>query len=253
MSTFTIDVLAVQCGVSTANLRAWQRCGLIEPKCDAQGHRYYNFTHVTHVMQIVRALASGIALGNMAEHLQGSETCSCAGWQEVQALLLENCKADTPARLRDSLWRLGRELPPGLLVNHVIRPLRQRLLADKSVQSSLWRIRLDSALTEYATRVVAASRKRTGGTLLILGMNLLDSLEPWLEAIRYGAEGLRLEVLAGAIALPPLTAGLYEHIIVWNDIPLSPQQAALFRSWQQEGLPVIAAGSHTIQTLQPQT
>ena len=253
MSAFTIDVLAIQCGVSTANLRAWQRCGLIKPLSDALGHRYYDFTHVTQVMLIVRALAEGITLRHMAEHLRGCEACSCAGWQEAQALLLKHCKADMPHRLRDSLGRLGRELPPGLLVNEVIRPLRQNLLTDPSIQASLWRIRLDSALTEYATRIVAASRKRSGGTLMILGMNLLDSLEPWLEAIRYGAEGLRLEVLAGAIALPPLTAGLYEHIIVWNDIPLSPQQAALFRTWQQEGLPVIAAGMSKTKALQSQT
>lgn len=246
MAQFTIHVLAIHCGVTTANLRAWQRYGLIEPKSDARGHRYYDFTHVTDVMQILQALVNGITLANMAAHLQGQRQAGTTGWLELESLLLEYCQADAPGRLRDKLRQLGRELPPALLINKVIRPLRLRLRAENSGQMALWRIRLDSALTEYAARIVAASRKRSAGTIMIMGMNLIDNLEPWLEAVRYSAEELRLEVLAGAIAMPTLTVGQYEHIIIWNDKPLSSQQVMLFRKWQQEGIPVIAAGNGVI-------
>ncbi|CAM7829597.1 hypothetical protein [Atlantibacter hermannii] len=51
--------------------------------------------------------------------------------------------------------------------------------------------------------------------MLIMGANFNDTVELWLEAIRYAGEGFHVEVLAGAISKPDLSQGSSDHILVW--------------------------------------
>lgn len=41
MATFSISAMAAQCGVTTANIRSWERYGLLEPAKDEAGNRFY--------------------------------------------------------------------------------------------------------------------------------------------------------------------------------------------------------------------
>lgn len=50
--------------------------------------------------------------------------------------------------------------------------------------------------------------------MLIMGANFNDTVELWLEAIRYAGEGFHVEVLAGAISKPDLSQGSSDHILV---------------------------------------
>ncbi|EDU7528057.1 MerR family transcriptional regulator, partial [Salmonella enterica subsp. enterica serovar Eko] len=41
MATFSISAMAAQCGVTTANIRSWERYGLLQPTKDEAGNRFY--------------------------------------------------------------------------------------------------------------------------------------------------------------------------------------------------------------------
>lgn len=67
---------------------------------------------------------------------------------------------------------------------------------------------------------------RCGFLMLIMGANFNDTVELWLEAIRYAGEEFHVEVLGGAISKPDLSQGSSDHILVWVDRPLNAAQKA---------------------------
>lgn len=243
MARFNIDVLASQCGVTPTNIRSWQRHGLIKPQMDENGHRFFDMTHCTRVAEIVGWLEKGVALPDMLALLNGGETAFPSGWMEVQEALLEQCEAMQPTKLRALIWRYGREVPPGIFIDEVIRPLRLWLNADARFDMAMNRALLDTALTEYATFVLASGRKRPGGSMFILALSLKDPVELWLEGIRFASDGFRVEVLDREIPMPDLSRISAEHIMVWADEALNPEQQALYLRWLSLGRPVFLGGS----------
>lgn len=242
MARFNIDVLASQCGVTPANIRSWQRYGLIKPQVDENGHRFFDFTHCSQVAAIVGWLEKGVALSDMLALLKGEEMSAPFRWLDVQEALLAQCEAMQPAKLRALIWRYGREVPPVIFIDEVIRPLRLWLHADVQQEMAMSRALLDTALIEYATFVLASGRKRPGGSLFILALSLKDPVELWLEGIRFASDGFCVEVLDRGIPCPDLSRIDADHIMIWSDKTLTASQRTAYDLWQSEGRPVFLAG-----------
>ena len=247
MARFNIDVLASQCGVTPANIRSWQRYGLIKPQVDENGHRFFNFTHCSRVATIVGWLEKGAALPDMLALLNGEETRRLSGWLEVQEALLAQCEAMQPTKLRGLIWRYGREVPPAIFIDEIIRPLRLWLNADVQQEMAMSRALLDTALIEYATFVLVSGRKRPGGSLFILALSLKDPVELWLEGIRFASDGFCVEVLDREIPLPDLSGISADHIMIWAEKALDADQQARYQSWLSCGFPVFLAGSEAVK------
>lgn len=62
MATFSISAMAAQCGVTTANIRSWERYGLLEPVKDEAGNRFYCIEDVIRIQHIIDALSKGFSL-----------------------------------------------------------------------------------------------------------------------------------------------------------------------------------------------
>lgn len=243
MARFNIDVLASQCGVTPANIRSWQRYGLIKPQVDENGHRFFDFTHCSQVAAIVGWLEKGVALSDMLALLKGEEMSPPFRWLDVQEALLAQCEAMQPAKLRGLIWRYGREVPPAIFIDEVIRPLRLWLNADVQQDQAMNSALLDTALIEYATFVLASGRKRPGGSLFILALSLKDPVELWLEGIRFASDGFCVEVLDRGIPCPDLSRIHADHIMIWADKALDANQQALYHRWLKSGIPVFLGGS----------
>ncbi|WP_437615795.1 MerR family transcriptional regulator [Erwinia sp. V71] len=242
MPLFTIDVLADQCGVTPANIRSWQRYGLLKPHRDEQGHRFFDHSHVSRIATIVAWLQKGVELREMQALINGETPRSPSGWTACQQQLLAHCESCKPNKLRALIWRYGREIPPVIFVDEVVRPLRRWLHAGQQPEWAMTRILLDTALTEYATFVLGSVRKRPAATMLVMALSLHDPLELWLEAIRYAGDGFRVEVMMGAIAEPDLSRVDAEHILIWSEHALTPDQQQRFERWLESGLYVFLAG-----------
>lgn len=242
MGRFSIDILASQCGVTTQNLRSWQRYGLIKALRDEQGHRYYDFSHISQVNLIVQWIGKGVPLRNIQALMMGEEVRKNSGWFAYQEQLYALCEAGNLAKLRGFIWKMAREVPPNVFVDEFIRPFRLWITAGRQPGLDVSRVRLDTALIEYAAFAVSGARKRPGGTMLIMGANFNDTVELWLEAIRYAGEGLRVEVLAGAITQPDLSNEAYDHILVWVERPLNAAQKTRQTAWLEKGVPLVVTG-----------
>lgn len=242
MARFNIDIFASQCGVTPANIRSWQRYGLIKPHVDESGHRFFDIDHCSRVTEIVGWLEKGVAPGNILALLNGEEVRRTSGWFEVQEQLLAHCLEHQPTKLRNLLWRHGRETPPAIFIDEVIRPLRLWMNADNRSDMRMAQAMLDSAMIEYATFVLASGRKRFGGSLCILPMSLNDSVNIWLESIRYASDGFRVEVLSRVIVIPDLEKIQADHIMIWVDNVLNQRQSTEYSRWLSEGKPVFLIG-----------
>ncbi|MCU5773780.1 MerR family transcriptional regulator [Erwiniaceae bacterium BAC15a-03b] len=242
MPHFTIDVLADQCGVTPANIRSWQRYGLLKPHRDEKGHRFFDHSHIARIAAIVGWLHQGVALSDMLALFNGERISQHAGWSSCQQQLLAHCESFKPQKLRALIWRFGREIPPAILVDEVLRPLRRWFDAGEQPAPDMSRVLLDTALIEYATFLLNSVRKRPAATLLIMAFDLRDPLELWLEAIRYAGDGFRVEVLSGAVADPELSRVEAEHIMIWSERMLTVTQRQRYDDWLASGFYVFLAG-----------
>jgi len=249
MARFNIDVLASQCGVTPANIRSWQRYGLIKPHVDEKGHRFFDITHYNRVADIIGWLEKGVALSNMLALLNGEEVRRTSGWFSIQEAILACCEKHQHAKLRGLIWRHGREIPPVIFIDEVIRPLRLWMNAGNRPGMDMARAVFDTALIEYATFVLSSGRKRAGGSMYIIALSLKDPLDIWLESIRYASDGFRVEVLSTPILLPDLAKISADHIMIWADKPLNPKQRSEYSRWLAEGKPVFLAGAMAKKTL----
>lgn len=249
MARFNIDVLASQCGVTPANIRSWQRYGLIKPHIDECGHRFFDIDHCSRVCEIVGWLKNGIALSDILALLNGQAIRRTSGWFAVQEMCIAHCREQQTTKLRDLIWRYGRELPPAIFIDEMIRPLRLWMSVDSRSGMTMARAALDSALIEYASFVLASGRKRHGSNMYMIAMSLNDSVDIWLESIRYASDGFRVDVLHHVITLPELDKITADHIVIWVDKVLDQRQQTEYRRWLAEGKPVILAGSAAKETL----
>ncbi|WP_300002917.1 MerR family transcriptional regulator [uncultured Cedecea sp.] len=249
MARFNIDVFASQCGVTPANIRSWQRYGLIKPHVDERGHRFFDINHCSRVYEIVSWLEKGVPLSNILALLNGEEIRRTSGWFAIQDIFISHCQEQQHAKLRGLVWRYGRELPPAIFIDEMIRPLRLWMSADNRSGMIMARAALDGALIEYATFVLASGRKRYGGSMHIIAMSLNDSVDIWLESIRYASDGFRVEVLPQVIAMPELDKIKADHIVIWIDRVFNQKQRAEYQRWLAEGKPVILAGPAVEATL----
>ncbi|BDH46740.1 transcriptional regulator [Salmonella enterica subsp. enterica serovar Choleraesuis] len=242
MPYFTLEMLAEQCGVSMPNLRAWQRCGLISPLRGEDGHRYFEFSHLMRVELIVGWINQGVALEEIGRLLKGEQFSPGSRWKICQENLLAALEKPQPEKARSMLRKLGRELPASALLDSVLIPLRLWLDNGSSSQYLTRRALLDTLIVEYAAFVMQALRKRPAPTLTIIPLCMRDPLEVWLAALRYGAEGFRIDVLAFPVPLPDLTQFSGEHTLLWSDAPPSGEVIDRITQWRREGRHILTAG-----------
>lgn len=242
MSHFTIEMLSDQCGVTTPNLRAWQRHGLLKPTRASNGKRYYDYSHLLRIQLILKWLNEGVPITELARLLKGEHATLNSQWELYQEQLLSALENPRTDKLRALLRRYGRELPAGALLDKVICPLRLWLREGANATQMTRRARFDTQLVEYAAFVLQGLRKRPADTLVMIPLNMEDPLAIWLEAIRFSGEGFRIDLLAHPVAQPDLDEFQAEHYLLWSDAPLTPLQQVLYQQWQNEGRPLFTAG-----------
>ncbi|ECC8922914.1 MerR family transcriptional regulator [Salmonella bongori] len=235
MATFSIIAMAAQCGVTTANIRAWERYGLLEPVKDEAGNRFYCMEDAIKIQHIIDALSKGFSLKEIKPALYGEETYCRSGWLFYQEEILAQCRNFNPAKLRKLLWRYGREIPPVIVIDSILRPLRLWLSAGSDDARRFEKALLDTAIIEYATFQLSSVRKAPAGTMLIAAFSLNDPIELWLETIKYCSEGMRVEVIPWQTPMPDLLATSFEHIVLWHDETLTPAQENLIQALKESG------------------
>ena len=255
---YNIETTAQLCGVLPVNLRTWQRLGLIQPRHDERGSRWYSDNDLTRLYSIVKTLSAGIPIGEIRPHIDTRENYTDiresytlsndnvarhnSSWRGLQAEIL-NCLGEGEwLKLRRLIWRFGREYPLSYLVNRVFRPIRAFLTTSTQATLIQQKGLFDSILLEYATYMMRALRHKTRAQVLLLPMQIDDPLELWLESLRLSGEGLNVEIVRAEVEEPDLAAFGMEHYLIWSDCPLNERQQAVFDAWLQRGLPVMLLG-----------
>lgn len=242
MGGFTLEMLSEQCGVSMPNLRAWQRYGLLKPTRTAEGKRRFDYSHLLRIELIVQWLDRGVPPEEIAQLLKGKDASLHDQWELCQERVLTALEKTQSEKLRTLLRKLGRDMPPAMLLDRVLLPLRQRLRTGNEPFRMTRRVRFDTQLVEYVTFVLQTLRNRAAPNLVMIPLNMRDPLDIWLQALRFSSEGFRIEVLSQP--LPNPESGLFscDHFLLWSDTPLSPLQQKVLQQWRNDGVPLFTAG-----------
>lgn len=248
---YNIETTAQLCGVLPVNLRTWQRLGLIQPRHDERGSRWYSDNDLTRLHTIVKTISAGIPIAEIRPHGTTTEETLPSGdkvarhnssWRGLQAEILHCLGEGEWLRLRRLLWRFGREYPLTYLVNRVLRPIRAFLTTSRQPALIQQKGLFDSIILEYATYMMRVLRTKTRAQVLLLAMQIDDPLELWLESLRLSGEGLNVEIVHDEVKEPDLSGFGMEHYLIWSDRPLDERQQAIFDFWLQQGLPVMLLG-----------
>ena len=242
MAGFTLEMLSEQCGVSMPNLRAWQRYGLLKPTRNAAGERSFDYSHLLRIELIVQWLDRGVPPEEIAQLLKGKEAALDDQWELCQERVLTALEKPQSEKLRSMLRKLGRDMPPAMLIDRVLLPLRQRLRAGNEPFRMTRRVRFDTQLVEYVTFVLQTLRKRKAPDLVMIPLNMRDPLDIWLQALRFSSEGFRIEVLSQPVPNPEPGLFCCDHYLLWSDTPLSPLQQKVLQQWRDAGVPLFTVG-----------
>lgn len=242
MGGFTLEMLSEQCGVSMPNLRAWQRYGLLKPARTANGERRFDYSHLLRIELIVQWLDRGVPPEEIAQLLKGKDASLIDQWEHCQERVLTALEKPESEKLRILLRKLGRDMPPAMLLDRVLLPLRQRLRAGNEPFRMTRRVRFDTQLVEYVTFVLQTLRKRAAPNLVMIPLNMRDPLDIWLQALRFSSEGFRIEVLSQTVPNPDPALFSCDHYLLWSDTPLSPLQQKVLQQWRNDGVPLFTVG-----------
>lgn len=242
MTAYDIDTVAQLCGVTPATLRAWQRYGLLHPQRTEQGHRRYQETDLSQIHEIRRWVEQGVPVNKIKPLIDGDLARVAQGWESQGDALFALLEKNQSARLRQLVWRYGREYPGDNFINAIVRPLRLWLKLSSQPAAMQQRSLLDSALLEYATFMLNSTRKKPGAPVMLIAWQSSDSVDLWLEAIALCAETLRLEVLPTPVPDPDFGYLKADHFLLWTDKRLTGDQQQRYEQWLEQGVPVMLVG-----------
>lgn len=242
MGGFTLEMLSEQCGVSMPNLRAWQRYGLLKPARTADGERRFDYSHLLRIELIVQWLDRGVPPEEIGCLLKSKDAAWSDRWELCQERVLTALEKPQSEKLRTLLRKLGRDIPPAMLIDKVLLPLRERLRTGNEPFRMTRRVRFDSQLIEYVTFVLQTLRKRAAPNMVMIPLNMRDPLDIWLQALRFAGEGFRIEVLSQPVPNPEPDLFACDHFLLWSDTPLSPLQQKVLQQWRSKGVPLFTVG-----------
>ncbi len=237
---YTIGDISQDCAINPVTLRAWQRrYGLITPHRTPGGHRLYSEADRLKIMEIKRWVESGVPPAKVKALLTGEATDIRGEWHTRQEELLTLLRDNHPAKLRQWIYSLGKDNPPGVLIDHVYIPVRQRLLLNQKTAEYMSSL-LDGILTDYICFCLAGARKRAGEDALMIGWASQDRMRIWLESWRLSQQQWRITVLPEPLRSCNPHQLPSQQIFLWTDRPVTALQQKQILQWKQEGLQVDA-------------
>lgn len=244
MALYTISEVAELCEINPVTLRAWQRrYGLLKPQRSEGGHRQFNEQDVARIHAILSWIERGVPVGQIKPLLDNPATVEQDdNWNVLQQQLLALLHTPAPAKLRSCLFEQGREYPPQIFINHVLRPLRAQLSGPHELFLAL-RTLLDGIIIEYATFCMNTARKKSGKTTLLLGWGKTDPVELWMNAIVLAKAGTHLDILPEPLEHPPLSLFKADRYFIATEGPLNSYRRKQLAAWRLTGLDITLIGS----------
>ncbi|WP_039058656.1 MerR family transcriptional regulator [Enterobacter sp. Bisph1] len=231
MALYTIGEVALLCEVNPVTLRAWQRrYGLLQPLRTHGGHRLFTEEEIDRIREIKRWVDTGVQISKVQKLLAAPAQEMRDGWLAQQETALRYLQQGNINRLHQWVKEHGRDYPAQALATYLFIPLRLRLQSQLAMLSLL-----DGILINYIAGCLASARKKPGKEALLVGWNVADTTQLWLEGWMASQQGWRVDVLAHALSelQPEMFPG--QTLLVWCGAPpLEIQQQQILR-WRDAG------------------
>lgn len=239
MALYTIGEVAVLCDINPVTLRAWQRrYGLLKPQRTDGGHRLFTDADIDRIREIQRWIDTGVQVSKVRSLLYNETEEAHNGWRAQQETGLHYLQEGNLNRLHVWIKERARDYPARTLNTWLFAPLRRRL---QSAQPALLGL-LDGALINHISVCLASARKKNDKHALVIGWNVQDTTQLWLEGWMASQQGWRVDVLPHS--LPHVRPEMFEGqtLLVWcGETPSATQQQQLL-AWRDAGHTVYLLG-----------
>lgn len=239
MLQFSTNNISDLTGIMPETLRNWRRAGLIQsPDCNGM----YSDSQLTRLRYVLDLTSSGSTLREIREFLAGSGMHPRASWECRQEEMHEQLGDSSDAALRAHMRRMGRDYAGDDFVNAFLKPLNLWLRADNRAGSGLRQERFHNAVVLNAQATMRASDRRRSVTVFLEAMSVADATEIWMEAIRLGGQGCRVELSENVTGVPAVALRKYEHHLMWCGAGISEAMRRNFQDSLGNGSPVMLTG-----------
>jgi DNA-binding transcriptional MerR regulator len=244
MPLYSISETARLCGINPVTLRAWQRrYGLLKPRRSEGGHRLFDEDDLQTIRTIIEWVNRGVPVGQVKALLSEDQPVTNNSFaQQTQQMILAALQTQNSAKVRQIIAQTGRDYPAELLVNDILRPLRNTLKNSGDPLLPLLG-QLDGIIIEHAVLCLNSARVQVTEKYILLGWGAIDHTELWLTSIVLSKPGVAIDILAQPLTLPRLELFTQQHIFLWAEGRLSKQQQQRLQDWKNRSLKITLLGS----------
>lgn len=240
MIFYTTDTLCSLTGAHPANLRRWNRKGLLARQHPGRGEIWDNL-HLKQVQGILSVTAFGVTPGEIAVSAVQGVPLVTGGWSARRGEVLFELEYGSNRSLSRILRSLAGDFSGDDFINRLMRPLNFWLAQDRQRTAATRRQRFYDSVRFHAETANRISQKEDAISLYLEAISTKDRTEIWLEAIRLTAQGFRVEVCPRA-NMGQIPAEHHQHHLLWCGAGISSSKMSQFLDKRESGFPVMLCG-----------
>lgn len=238
MTLYTTDTLCSLTGAHPANLRRWQRNGLLSLQLPGE---VWDNRHMKQVQGILAATANGMTPGELAISIGQGIPQVTGGWSARRGEVLFELEYGSLRSLSRIVRSLAGDFSGDDFINRLMRPLSFWLMQDPRKSSSHRFQRFHDSVRFHAETTCRASARNHSIPLYLEAVSTKDRNEIWLEAIRLPAQGFFVEVCPGT-NMGQLPGEHHQHHLMWCGAGISSSRMSQYLDERESGNPVMLCG-----------
>lgn len=238
MSNYSTETLCAMTGANRANLRRWQRLGLVSRSNDTG----WNKRQQSEVMMAIIATADGANLHNLRNSPKSAPHNHKLVWRKRQDRLLSLLESGSDREVSRFIRIAASDVLTDNFINDLMVPLNKWLRMDELCGSDERLTRFHHAVVFHFSCVKRASSRHNALPLLLERISSHNETEIWLEAIRLTGQGFCVDVCDNSAIADEKYARHHEHHLLWCGAGISPECQAGYRQELEAGMPVMLRG-----------
>ncbi|WP_313690504.1 hypothetical protein [Pantoea sp.] len=238
MTLYTTDTLCSLTGAHPANLRRWNRVGLLSLQLPGE---IWDSVHMKQVQGILAATANGMTPGELATSIGQGIPQVTGGWSARRGEVLLELQYGSMRSLSRIVRRLACDFSGDDFINRLMRPLSCWLRQDENRTSPQRHQRFHDSVRFHAETTSRASQRKDSIPLYLEAVSTRDRNEIWLEAIRLTAQGFCVEVCPGT-NMGQLPAEHHQHHLMWCGAGISSSRMSQYLDERESGYPAMLCG-----------
>ncbi|WP_034944418.1 MerR family transcriptional regulator [Erwinia oleae] len=236
----TTETVCALTGTHEANLRRWQRRGLISTENPREG---WSEAQLDEIYLIKAHTAGGASLNEIQWSHTDAASHRLTGWPARKGDLLWLLEFGSERALLRSVRNMAGDFSSEDFINLLMRPLNRWLRDDRRQGAEQRLERFHHCVILHFYSINRAADRNCATPLFLEAISVTDTTEIWLEAIRLTGEGFCVEISSEVSETPAVSQRHYDHHLLWCGAGISKSRYQLYCDSITAGQPVLLCGT----------